>query len=60
MGLTIINIMLSKRQWEVTNMFHVLFENHIYYIADITETHYVSYDDEGNRIWLPKEDCEVI
>ena len=60
MGLTIINIMLLKRQWEVINMFHVLFENEIYYIADITETHYVSYDNEGNRIWLPKEDCEVI
>lgn len=42
------------------NIFYVLFENHIYYIADISGTHYVSYDDEGNRIWLPKEDCEVI
>ena len=41
-------------------MFHVLFENHIYYIADITEEYYVCYDDEGNRIWLPKENCEVI
>ena len=60
MGLTIINIMLSKRQWEVINMFHVLFENKIYYIADITEEYYICYDDEGDRIWLPKEDCEVI
>ena len=60
MDLTIINIMLSKRQRDVINMFHVLFESKIYYIADITETHYVSYDDEGNRMWLPKEDCEVI
>ena len=40
-------------------MFHVLFESKIYYIADISETHYVCYD-EGNRMWLPKEDCEVI
>ena len=59
MDLTIINIMLSKRQWEVIDMFHVLFESKIYYIADISETHYVCYD-EGNRMWLPKEDCEVI
>ena len=52
--------MLLKRQWEVTNMFHVLFENQIYYIADITEEYYICYDDEGDRMWLPKEDCEVI
>ena len=60
MDLTIINIMLLKKQWEVIKIFYVLFENHIYYIADISGTHYVSYDDEGNRMWLPKEDCEVI
>ena len=60
MDLTITNIMLLKRQWEVINMFYILFENQIYYIADISETHYVSYGDEGNRMWLPKEDCEVI
>lgn len=41
-------------------MFSILFENQIYYITDITEEYYVSYDDEGNRMWLPKEDCEVI
>ena len=41
-------------------MNYVLSENEIYYIADIIEMYYVSYDDEGNHIWLPKEDCEVI
>lgn len=41
-------------------MFHVLFENKIYYIADITEEYYICYDDEDNRMWLPKENCEVI
>ena len=41
-------------------MFYILFENQIYYITDITEKYYVCYDEEGNRIWLPKEDCEVI
>ena len=41
-------------------MFHILFENQIYYIADITEEYYVCYDNEGNRMWLPKENCEVI
>ena len=41
-------------------MFHVLFENQIYYIVDITEEYYICYDDEGDRMWLPKEDCEVI
>ena len=41
-------------------MFHVIFENQIYYIADISKTNYVSYDNEGNRMWLPKENCEVI
>ena len=41
-------------------MFHVLFENHIYYIADISEEYYVCYGDKGNRMWLPKEECEVI
>lgn len=41
-------------------MFRVLFENEIYLVTDISETHYVSYDNEGNRIWLSKEDCEVI
>ena len=60
MDLMIINIMLLKRQWEVINMFHILFENQIYYIANITEEYYICYDDEGNRMWLPKKDCEVI
>ena len=43
-------------------MFHVLFENHIYYIADISETHYVSYDDEGKVIYIPsvKRDTSLI
>lgn len=41
-------------------MHYVIFEGKIYYIADITEMYYISYDNEGNRIWLPKEDCEVI
>lgn len=41
-------------------MFHVLFKNQIYYIVDITEEYYVCYDNEGNRMWLPKENCEVI
>ena len=41
-------------------MFHVLFENKIYYIADISEEYYICYDDEDNRMWLPKENCEVI
>ena len=60
MDLMNINIMLLKRQWEVINMLYILFENQIYYIADITEEYYVGYDDEGNRMWLPKENCEVI
>lgn len=58
MDLTIANIMLLRK--DLINMFHILFENKIYYIADITEMYYVSYDNEGNRIWLSKEDCEVI
>lgn len=41
-------------------MFHVLFESKIYYIADISEEYYVCYDNKGNRMWLSKEDCEVI
>ena len=41
-------------------MYYVIFENEIYYIADITEMYYISYDNEGNRMWLSKEDCEVI
>lgn len=58
MDSTIANIMLLRK--DLINMFHILFENEIYYIADITEMYYISYDNEGNRIWLPKEDCEVI
>ena len=58
MGLTIANIMLLRK--DLINMYYVLFENEIYYIADITEMYYISYDNEGNRIWLSKEDCEVI
>lgn len=41
-------------------MFHILFENKIYLVSDITEEYYVCYDDESNRMWLPKENCEVI
>ena len=38
-------------------MFHVLFENQIYYIADITEEYYICYDVVGFRMWFPKEYC---
>lgn len=58
MDLMIINIMLLRK--DLINMFHILFENEIYYIADITEMYYICYDNEGNRMWLSKEDCEVI
>ena len=58
MDLTIANIMLLRK--DLINMFHVLFENKIYLVSDITEMYYISYDNEGNRIWLSKEDCEVI
>lgn len=38
----------------------VLYKDKIVWVADITEMYYICYDDNGNRMWLPKEDCEVI
>lgn len=45
---------------DLINMFRVFFENEIYLVSDIAEMYYISYDNKGNRIWLSKEDCEVI
>ena len=36
------------------------FNGTIWTPANITEEYYICYDDEDNRMWLPKENCEVI
>jgi hypothetical protein len=43
-------------------MIEVLYKNNnnIYKVYDISETAYLCYDNNGNRMWLPKEECLVI
>ena len=41
-------------------MLEIIYNNKIFKVYDISNTSYLCYDEEGNRMWLPKEECYVI